>query len=145
METQRADPRLQRQAVIVVVLTLIACAVVLLALQSWVDEVRQLYGSDVERLKELLATTLFWSTNTISVLILVLAAYFWRLGNHVREAMQYPPPGVRVIRNTVVQRGKAAVRRGKILQMLSVALVVSVLGLMTASWRLVSLVELVPR
>lgn len=56
----------------------------------------------------------------------VFAGYLFLTGHRVIDARRYPPPGQRVIRDTKIMEGHAAVTRGRLLQALSVILTVAV-------------------
>jgi hypothetical protein len=133
MEIQRADPRLRRIAGLLFVALVLACAVALLALQSWLSGVAQAARSTAQ--VQLLAA--FGSLVGISCLaLLVLAIYLWRIAARVLAAQQFPPPGMRVVRDTPVLRGAAALRRGRIIQGIGGLLVLCSLALAVAAWRL---------
>lgn len=71
--------------------------------------------------------------------LLALAAYLWSLGARVVRAQEFPPPGLRVIRDTAVITGARAVSRGRLLKVLalSCAIACAVLGILL--WRFDSL------
>jgi hypothetical protein len=46
---------------------------------------------------------------------LAISAYLIRLGRRIRTSRQFPPPGMRVVRDTEILRGRAAVWRGNVL------------------------------
>jgi hypothetical protein len=140
METRRAGPLPQRRAVVAAVLTLIAAGVAIFAVQRWFNAARELYGADALRIKELLATTLSWSIGAVCVLALALGVNLWRLCSRVRRALEFQASGAQVIGDTVVQRGRVALRRSKVLQVLGVAFILCMFGLLAASWRLQSLI-----
>lgn len=131
MEIQRADQRLRRTAMVVVVAAAALGGVALWALQRWLDGVAA--GS---RGAGSLLALVFGATVGVNVLALAaLGAYLWRYGARVRAASQFPPPGARVIRDTPVLRGSAALRRGRLLQGLGASFVVCCVGLAAAAWR----------
>lgn len=68
----------------------------------------------------------------------VLAVYFWSLGDRVVGAARFPAPGRPVARDTVVLRGSAATGRGRLLQGLSALLVAAAAGVCVVVWRFVS-------
>lgn len=70
-----------------------------------------------------------------------MAVYCWRLGARIVRSSRFPPPGMRVIRDTVVLHGQQAWRRGRALQALAVILVLTVVGFSMVLWRLVALLE----
>src|SRR5215813_7076151 len=51
--------------------------------------------------------------------LIALAAWLWSLGGKVVRAREYPPPGLRVTRDTVVLTGEKAVFRGDLLRALA--------------------------
>lgn len=58
----------------------------------------------------------------LSVPLVAFAVYLWSLGAKVLRARQFPPPEYRVIRDTPVIGGQAAVLRGRGLKVLAVCL-----------------------
>jgi len=72
------------------------------------------------------------------VFLAEVAAYLWLLGRKVLSAREFPPPGQRVIRDTPVVTGEAAVARGNQLRVLALGFGIAsgVLGLLL--WRLAS-------
>jgi hypothetical protein len=133
MEIQRADPQLRRIAGLVFVALVVAGSVVLLALQSWLSGVAQAAPSTA-RTQLLIA---FGGLVAIScVTLLAFAVCFWRTAGQVLATQQFPPPGMRVIRDTPVLRGAAAMRRGRILQSIGGVLVLCGVALAVGAWRL---------
>ena len=132
-DIERGDARLRKAAILALLLTLAMGAGAIVGLQHWLDSLRV---RPVLEARQALATALLWSTGAICVVILAVAAYAWQLGARVRDASRFPPPGMRVIRDTVVLHGPAAGRRGKLLQGLAVALVLCGVGLLVAALRL---------
>jgi hypothetical protein len=65
-----------------------------------------------------------------------MAGYLWRFGQRIVRAERYPPPGFRVMRDTPVQIGQAAVRRGRLVQALAAVIGVAGLLLGFLLWRL---------
>lgn len=73
--------------------------------------------------------------------LLAFAAYLWSLGERVVRAREFPPPGLRVIRDTPVITGESAVSRGRLLKLLALGCCIAsaVLGLLL--WRLAPLLS----
>ena len=124
MEIQKRDPRAFRHVLIVLAVSVaIAVAAVALigryrpAFEVWIDE------DPLARLRTLALLA--------SLGLLPFAAagtYFFRLGARVVRAERFPPPGTTVVRDTAVLRGRAARRRGRLLQALAVILIVATAG-----------------
>jgi hypothetical protein len=138
-QIERADPRTRRWAVALVALGaaggLLAFLVAesrLPALHAWITE----DPAQVQTRLKLIASGL---AAAVAVPTLLLAAYYWRLGGRVIRSNRFPPPGMRVIRDTVIWHGESARRRGRILQGLAVILSFVVGGFVTILWRLISL------
>jgi len=131
MEILRADQRLRRTAGIVIVVAAALGGVGLWALQRWLDSVAA--GSPGAGSQLLAVSALIVGVNVLA--LAVLGIYLWRYGARVRAASQFPPPAARVIRDTPVLRGAAALRRGRLLQGFGVSFVLCGVGLAAAAWR----------
>ena len=68
--------------------------------------------------------------------LLAFAAFLWSLGAKASRAREFPPPGYRVIRDTPVMSGSAAVLRGRGLKGLALCLGVACVLLWALLWRL---------
>jgi hypothetical protein len=134
METQSADPRLRRIAGLVFVALVLVGAVALLTLQSWLSGVAQEAPTAVAQAQ--LLAVFGWLVGISCVALLILAIYLWRTAAQVLATQQFPPPGMRVVRDTTVLRGAVALRRGRIIQGIGVLLVFCSLALAVAAWRL---------
>ena len=65
---------------------------------------------------------MYLSALCLSAPVIAFAVYMWLLGKRVLQAQQFPPPGFRVIRDTPVIAGPAAVTRGQVMQVLALCL-----------------------
>jgi len=73
--------------------------------------------------------------------LLGFAGYLWYLGRWIVATERFPPPGVRVVRDTPIVLGQAASRRGRFVQ--GLAGFVGLVGLLftVLMWRLASLFD----
>jgi hypothetical protein len=85
MELHRADPTRRRQAIAVVLLTLLFGSVAMFALHRWFREIQSLYGHDTQSLEELLAFAFISSVSMSALLVLLFSVYVWRLGRVLAE------------------------------------------------------------
>ena len=104
MDLIRADPRRRAATLVVVLLVLVAGVALTVLLQRWLAAVAQLPAAAAR--PQLLAA-FAWAAGSACAAILWLAASLWRSGLRVRRAAQWPLPGARVLRDTVVLRGNS--------------------------------------
>ncbi|MBN1908147.1 MAG: hypothetical protein JW818_00275 [Pirellulales bacterium] len=118
-----------------VFLLLIALAVMLLAVGlAWqldrrVTRLRQLAQTDPTGVADRARFLLHLVAWFVGLGQTSIALWLWRLGYRTRRAGQFPPPGSRVTRDTVVRTGRAALRRANLA--IALAVVFLLLGLGT--------------
>jgi hypothetical protein len=137
-EIQPADPQARRTALtILAVVTLIG--VILIAAAG---QLRAAAEAWVERDLATRARMVIGAMTVLAVgPLLVLAAYSWRLGGRILRGGRYPPPGVRVVRDTPVVTGDAAVRMARGVRVLAALVCASGVLLAYLIWRLVAMLE----
>jgi hypothetical protein len=67
--------------------------------------------------------------------LLAFAAWLWSLGERVVRAREFPPPGLRLIRDTAVVNGEKAISRGRLLKALAIGFAFAALVLAVLLWR----------
>lgn len=75
----------------------------------------------------------------VTLPVLGAAGYLWHLGTRVVRSGRYPPPGLRVLHDTEIVIGAAALRRVRAMQALACVLALAAVLLVFFMWRLVSL------
>ena len=139
MEIERADPRARRLAVTLLIVGA-ALGVLLFVFAEWrLPSVQEWVIEDPRQAQGRLRVVATGLTAVFAVPTLLFAAYFWKLGARVIRSNRFPPPGMRVIRDTVVRNGPSARRTGRILQAMALMLTFTVGGLLTIALRLMSL------
>ena len=107
----RADPRLRVQTVIALVAATIVALIALFGFQSWLENIGQLPGNDLLILK---------------------------LRRMIGAAMTGSAICTRVLRDTRILRGEAALRVARWLRIASLVLMLLVIGIGITSWRMMS-------
>ena len=137
-EIQKADPKARRNALALVVGGAVAGVVLISvatdlrpALTGWIEE------DPDARLRIVLAVMTALAVGPL----LAFALFMWRLGRRIIGAERYPPPSLRVVRDTPIAIGQAAVRRGNLLQWLAAAVGVAALVLALLLRRLGGLLD----
>lgn len=118
-DVQPADPRARRSVLVIIGLGSVAGLLfIFLArqfrpeLEAWVTQdpaprVRIIFGA---------------MTVLTAGPVLGMAAYLWQLGQRTLRSGRYPPPGLRVTRDTPIETGRAASTIARMFKMLAVAL-----------------------
>ena len=73
--------------------------------------------------------------------LFAFSVYLWSLGCKVLNYQRFPLPGQRVIRDTPILEGQAALTRGRVLKTLAVFLAVAGVMLCFVFWWLISILE----
>ena len=135
-ETQPADPDARRTILVIVGVATVAGALLIgaamrfrPALESWLQQ------DPRGRLPMVVAVMMLLSAGPV----LALSAYLWSLGRRAIRARRYPPPGLRVTRDTPVLSGGAAERLGRALQIFAGVLALVAVVLVFFLWRLMAL------
>src|SRR5262245_55423779 len=137
VEIRRADPAARRQTVLLVVLGALAATLLFVGFEHYRIPLRDWVLSEPEKLAHRLKLVFLASVAVLSAPLVAFAVYLWSLGAKVLRAEQFPPPGYRVIRDTPVIGGRAAMSRGRGLQMLALWLGAASALLCLLLWRLV--------
>lgn len=136
-EILRADPALRRKTAIVLGIALVLAILVLFLFQRWL--IGSIVSLDVQvavvRMRGLISIALTAS----AICLAVLAAYSARKGAQTRASARWPLAEARVLRDTPIRRGAAALRIGRWLQVLAGVLVLLALATGGVSWRLFNL------
>jgi MFS family permease len=133
-EIQLADPIYRRK----VVLALVAGAIIGALLIALFQHALDWAASEPERA----VTRLGWVVVTLIPLalpMLLMSRWVWRVGKATVEAGRYPPPSMKLVRDTPVVRGSEATRRGRLVQAVAIMLGVVSLGLPIALSLLIGL------
>jgi hypothetical protein len=132
VELQPADPQLRRLAILLCLALVVVGAVSLWELQSWLSSLAQTEPS-VARRRLLVAFGGLMSTAI--ALLWAMSVYLWRTAARVRRAALFPPPGMRVLRDTAILRGTGALQRARLIRAMAIALLVGCVALVGVSWR----------
>jgi hypothetical protein len=135
-EIQRADLRLRHITIVVVVIAALAALASVVVFQRWLGELAATLPTDL-----LIAHVRRWigvAATACSLCVLLLAGHAAVQARRVNAGQRWPVERARVLRDTVVRRGEAALRIGRLLDI--TALVLVMVGVATAllSWRLFS-------
>ncbi len=140
-EIQRGDPRVRRQAVLIVVCGTLAGMTLLWLAESYRPSLEAWVRSDPDRMPSRLRLLTLLLASAVTLPVLGIAAYFWRLGRRTVRAQRFPPPGVSVMRDALVQTGNLARRRGRLMQLGGMLLLAAAFGFAIVLWRFVSLLD----
>ena len=135
IEIQPADTKAKQKAIrILVVSTLVgACAILLF----------EYYRADIQAWLEDNIAILTQNTSVVFMValvfispILALCIYLFKLGVRIVQCKRFPPANYAVSRDTRVIEGSAAVRRGRLLQLLSIFLMITAGALPVIIWQI---------
>jgi hypothetical protein len=121
-EVQKADPEARRKAIWVLIFAAALGGLLISGFEDFREPIREWLASDPAQTTRRAKLALAISILVLSVPVIAFAIYFWLLGRKVLVAQQFPPPGFRVVRDTPVVHGAAAVTRGHAIQVLAVCL-----------------------
>jgi uncharacterized membrane protein len=133
-EVQKADPKARRLALVFLIVGAIIGTLLILALEQYQGTMRDRILSEPAGASDRIRLAFLLSAVLLSTPLLISAAYFWNLGAKVRRAQRFPPPNVRVIRDTPVVYGDDAALRGRVLQGLALGLLILTALLLAAFW-----------
>lgn len=137
-DIRRADPVARRQLVVVLVVGTFVGALLILGFERYHIPLRDWIlsepGASAQRVK-----LVFLALAAVLIApLLGVAAYLWALGARILRAREFPPPGLRVIRDSAVITGERAISRGRLLKMLALGCAIASVALGLLLWRLAS-------
>ena len=103
-----ADARLRKLVLLVSVVILAGGAVALWWLNRRLDAIDQLAEENLPAAAEEALSLVVKALVVMGVSLVGMGLYLFRLGVRINRAGRFPPPGVKVIRNTVVRTGTHA-------------------------------------
>lgn len=130
---QPADPAARRKAIVMVALAALLGALAYVALDQWLARV---LAQPAAGAKATLLGFLVWTIAGTAVVAAALAFHVWRFGRRVVSAARFPPPGVAVVRDTVVLEGAQASRRGVVIQWAAALVLVVAVVLVGLAYRI---------
>ena len=135
-EIRKADPVAQRRVLLVVIVGAIAGTLSITAFEHYGTFVEEWLLSAPDQLVQRAKLVFFSLGAALSLPLIGGAALFWSIGVKVLNAREFPPPGMRVIRDTPVSTGIAAIWRGRALKVFALCLAVA------AAWSWVVIAQL---
>ena len=132
-EIRRADPTARRAAALVLAVGTCVGALLIAAFTRYRIPLSDWVLADRAQRVKLVFVIL---TALVSVPLFGLAVYLWSLGGKVVRAREFPPPGLRVVRDTAIVTGERAVLRGRLLKVLAIVCGTASVVLAGLLWRL---------
>ena len=129
---QPVDPRARRRSLYTVGIGLVAGLALLAAVEFWQDDIQS--GVEAYLLSSEQTVTLPIVLLLAVTPMLVLAVYLFRIGQRIVIARRFPPPGMALSRDTPILEGRAAVWRGRLLQIIAVILLIGFMLLPLMVW-----------
>jgi len=105
-----ADKALRKKFVIFLVIIVLTSVTLEPHLKAYMDQINQLSKEDPALALKKTMLLLKWSLRVVSLALLVMGVYLILLARRTLRSGQYPPPGMRVIRDTRLRTGNQAKR-----------------------------------
>ena len=135
-DVAKADPGARRRAICIIIVVALIGAVLIEGLERYLPQVGEWARADPSGAR---SRFLFSSFAFLSAAPCVaFAVYLWFLGARIIRARQFPPPGLRVLRDTAILTGEAALFRGRLLRAFAVGFVIAAVLLALMLLRLAS-------
>ena len=120
----RADKSLRKKLILFLILFTIIVILIEPTINRYIEEIKQTSEKDPELAFKKSMVALKVSLGLVSFLLLMTGVYFIALARRTFKSGQYPPPGMRVIRDTRLRTGTQAKRAGIYLIALSCILII---------------------
>lgn len=120
----RADKSLRKKLILFLILFTIVVIVIEPTLNRYIEQIKETSKKDPELAFKKSMVALKVSLGLVSFLLLMTGVYFIALARRTFKSGQYPPPGMRVIRDTRLRTGTQAKRAGISLIALSCILII---------------------
>jgi hypothetical protein len=133
IEIHRADPQLRRLTLVVLAFAMLAAILLMAWFHRWLD--RSTLQMPSERLMLEMHRMIGITSTASGICVLLLAGYAARLGRRVIDARRWPLRGSRVVLDTRVRTGDAAVAFGRMLNIVAVVLIVLAFAFGVLGWR----------
>jgi hypothetical protein len=124
-----ADKEFRKRFIIFLVLIVIVFVVTILSMKSYLDQVAQLTRENPDLAAKKVMFLLKWWMGLGSLPILGLAVYQILLARRVLNSGQFPPPGMKVVRDTKIRTGGRAKKVALSLIVLSSIIIVTTIFL----------------
>jgi hypothetical protein len=135
-DIRKADPIVRRRAVVLLLVGMCAGALLIVGFERYRIPLRDWVLSDPETSAQWLKLIFLLVSALLLTPLVVFAAYVWSLGKRVLQAREFPPPGLRVIRDTPVVTGERAISLGRLLKVLALGCGIASVALGFLFWRL---------
>ncbi|MDY0165218.1 MAG: hypothetical protein RBS80_01655 [Thermoguttaceae bacterium] len=107
-EIMRADPRQRKLAVFLILTIMAGGGIMLWWLDRRLDVIDRLAEENLPAAAEKALSLVVTAVVFMGVTLVGTGLYLFRLGVQINRAGRFPPPGMKVIRNTVVRTGARA-------------------------------------
>ncbi len=104
----RADPQARRLAAVVAVVMLAVGGVLLWLLEARLRDIRKLVEENPAAAAEQALQIAAWVAWAGGAGLVGLGVWLWRLGRRINRTGRYPPPGMKLVRNTRIRTGRQA-------------------------------------
>jgi len=124
-EIVHGDKNLRRcMILLVIILTIVGGWIIVLSF-NYLDDIRSLAKEDLnEAARKLIVFTYFYAAGFVALIVITFGHLLW-LGIRIIKSGQFPPPGMKVIRDTKNVRGIKAKLLGGIAIVLAVAILIN--------------------
>ena len=140
-DIRRADPALRRNVVLALVCAAVAGSLLLAAFERYDAALRGWLLSEPGEFAQRVELVFVILAVALCAPLLVLAACLWSFGGKIVRAGAYPPPGMRVVRDTPVVTGARAAARGRWFKVFALGCGIAAAALGWLLWRLTSLLS----
>jgi hypothetical protein len=134
VEIQPADVRLRRVSAVVLLLALLAAVATVLLARDWM--IARAVASTPTQLVAQMRQWIGIAAIAAGACLLLLAIHAWRLSRATRAQQRWPLIEARVLRDTPVRHGEAALRIGRMLHVVSLLLFGFAAAIVAIGWRL---------
>jgi Na+/phosphate symporter len=121
-EVQKADPEARRKALLLIVFGAAIGGLLIAGFMHFGELLRDWILSDPAETAFRARLAICLMVALLALPLVGLAVYVWLIGARVLRTQRFPPPGLRVLHDTPVVSGSAAVTRGHAIQIVAVCL-----------------------